>query len=107
MKDMEKFKEEVAKLFSLVNEDEQGVGMWWGFLDERMQNIFEMYYGFKPSAIRPIDVYYVYCHTCKRLAFKGSWERAVEVACGEYHNYTCGKKEYFTKVYPDIDTKEW
>ena len=52
MKDMKKFKEEVKKLQQLVNEDEQGVGMWWAFLDERMQNLFKMYYGFKPSAIK-------------------------------------------------------
>jgi hypothetical protein len=107
MKDMEKFKEEVRKLQSLVNADEQGIGMWWGFLDERMQNLFEMYYGFKPSAIKPKVVYYVYCHTCKKLIFKGSIEHAVDVECGEYHNYTFAKKSYFETIYPDIDTKEW
>lgn len=53
MKDMEKFKEAVKKLNQLVNEDEQGIAMWWGQLDEQVQNIFEMYYGFKPSAIKP------------------------------------------------------
>lgn len=104
---MEKFKKEVAKLQQLVNEDEQGISMWWGILDERMENLFEMYYGFKPSAIKPIEVFYVYCYTCEKLIFKGSLERAVEVECGEYHNHTFAKKSYFNTINPEIDTKEW
>jgi len=53
MKDIEKFKEEVRKLNKLLDEDEQGIISWWGMLDERMKNLFEMYYGYKPSAIKP------------------------------------------------------
>ena len=53
MKDMKKLKEEVKKLNQLLEEDEQGIGMWWAFLDERINNICEMYYGYKPSSIKP------------------------------------------------------
>jgi len=42
---MEAFQKEVRKLNQLVNENEQGMSTWWGILDERMSNLFEMYYG--------------------------------------------------------------
>jgi len=51
MEDMEKFKEEVSKLNRLVIEGEQGLSCWWSFLDERMTNLFEMYYGVDPNLI--------------------------------------------------------
>lgn len=54
--DMENFKKEVEKLNQLVQEDEQGMGTWWMMLDERIQNIFKMYYGFKPSALNNLKI---------------------------------------------------
>ncbi|MCD6436373.1 MAG: hypothetical protein J7L15_08335 [Clostridiales bacterium] len=52
MKDMEEFKEEVKKLNQLVISDEQGMMCWWGFLDERMTNLFKMYYGVEPDLMK-------------------------------------------------------
>jgi len=48
------------------------------------------------------ETYYVYCHTCKDLIFEGNVDKAVQKSCLKTHTYTCGKKEYYEKVYPEV-----
>ena len=49
MGNIEKLKEEVKKLNQLLEENEQGMGTWWLFIDERIENICKLYYGYVPS----------------------------------------------------------
>jgi len=50
---LKKMKEEVGKLKSLLDAGETGCSTWHTFLHERMENICELYYGYKPSTIKP------------------------------------------------------
>ena len=52
---MKKFKEEVNKLNQIVNDNEIGFATWWGCLDQSLQNIFKMYYGYSPSDVKPTE----------------------------------------------------
>jgi hypothetical protein len=51
---------------------------------------------------RQNEIVYVYCHTCKDLIYKGDMEEAVRKSCLKTHTYTCGKKEYYERVYPEV-----
>ena len=51
-------------------------------------------------------IYYVYCHDCKRLIFKGAKADAIKISCGK-HGITFATLEYINEHYPLIDTSDW
>jgi len=53
MADIKELKAEVDKLQSLLESEETGCSTWHTFLHERIEKICELYYGYKPSTIKP------------------------------------------------------
>ena len=46
--------------------------------------------------------YYVYCHHCEKVLFKGPLSEAIRIECEKNHPYTFGAQWYYDKIYPEV-----
>ena len=49
------------------------------------------------------EIYYVWCHFCKKVIAKGIYDEIATKRCDSSHTYTTGRKQYFDRYYPDIE----
>lgn len=54
MDKLQEMKIEVDKLQKLLEDEQPGLSTWHTFVHERMEKICELYYGYKPSTIKPL-----------------------------------------------------
>jgi hypothetical protein len=52
------------------------------------------------------ETYYVYCHDCKKLIYKGDHDTAIKKSCGK-HGITFGRLDYIHSSYPELNTSNW